>query len=425
MSSDTIKVGDFVIVQRQGYTKLHKMKTHGSLALGNFHVEMDNVLGERFFDTFQMKNFPGKKHLFTLEKVDSAPQKTINPTGKSGSDNRNITDDGNSSQNLTTEEISRLKSEQLNSNTIVEKLITNSRTFGDKTNYSQEKYIRKKEKKYFEYLQIRRPTIRLLATMFFRQDPAKTLGIRTDDLGQILLYSNVQNVGNHLLFDSGTSGLLSAAILNQIGSGTSANLIHVHPGNECQKMAVLAMGFPQEQLQRCINVNLYSVLRCFYQNRPEEVPNNPQNDLKEPQDDKKTEESELEDKSEEPLAKRSKLEVNVIKKTTPTWQLDNEKACLLLKEGVDSLIIAMKDHPVTIVTELVSFLSAGRNLVVFCSVREPLMDVYVTLKERLDFVNIKIFNSFMRDYQVMTNRTHPEVNMTIGGYILTAVKLSS
>ncbi|CAH1381682.1 unnamed protein product [Tenebrio molitor] len=397
MEENTIKVGDFIIVQRQGYTKLHKLKAHGTLSIGSFNVEMDNVVGEKYSDTFQMKNCPANKRLFTLEKVDEVPSAKSVTIEKSGVDNRNITDDGQS-QNLTTEQIDKLKSEELNSNNIVEKLITNSKTFNSKTEYSQEKYIKKKEKKYFEYVQIRHPTIRLLATMFYRQDPAKTLGIRIDDLSQIITYSNIQSQGTHLLYDSGTSGLVPAALLNQIGRDTTAHLIHIHPGNECQKSALVAMKFPQEQLDRCVNVNLYSVLRCFYQNK--------------------------DSFSDEPVSKKMKIDEEAGPKKAG-WQKDNERACRLLETGVDSLIITAKEHPVTIVDELVKFLNGGRYLVVFSLSREPLQELYNHLKEKLDFIYIRIVNNFMRNYQVLPERTHPEVNMTTGGYILTAFKLVS
>ncbi|EFA04885.1 tRNA (adenine(58)-N(1))-methyltransferase non-catalytic subunit TRM6-like Protein [Tribolium castaneum] len=395
MDQNVIKVGDFVIVQRQGYTKLHKLKAHGTLSLGSFTVELDNIVGEKYGATFQMKNFPGNRKLFTLEKVDEMPGITSINIEKSGLDNRNITDDGQS-QNLTTEDISKLKSEELNSNSIVEKLINNSKTFNSKTEYSQEKYIKKKEKKYFEYVQIRRPTIRLLATMFYRQDPSKTLGIRIDDLSQILTYSNIQSQGTHLLYDSGTSGLLPAALLHQLGGGSPAHLIHLHPGNECQKSALVAMNFPPEQLNRCINVNLYSVLRCYYQQ-------------KETFDDP-------------PASKKMKIEEGAVPKK-PNWQMENERACQLLNKGVDSLIIASKEHPNALVSQLAQFLTGGRNLIVFNQSREPLQDLYLHLKEKLDFIHIKIVTNFMRNYQVLANRTHPEVNMTTGGYILTAFKL--
>lgn len=190
-----IKAGDHVVVQRQGYTKLHKVKKSSKLILGTFNVEMSNIIGSRYFDMFQIKNIPGGKNLYTLEKVEeiNSASGTLN-IEESGKDNRNIPNNAES-QNLTKEDIDKLKEEQLSSNSIIGELINNSKTFNMKTGYSQEKYIKKKEKKYFEYIQLRRPSIRLLAQMFYRQDYAKTLGIRIDDLSQMLTYANIHQEG--------------------------------------------------------------------------------------------------------------------------------------------------------------------------------------------------------------------------------------
>lgn len=87
------------------------------------------------------------------------------------------------------------------------------------------------------------------------------------------------------------------------------------------------------------------------------------------------------------------------------------------------MIIAAKEHPLSIVKELIYFLNGGRMLVVFNLLKEPLQDLFIYLKSRLDFISIKLSNNFMRNYQILPNRTHPEVNMTTGGYILTAYKL--
>lgn len=196
-NENIIKVGDHVIVQRQGYTKLHKVKAHSNLILGGFTVEMDNVVGQKYFDTFQMKNTPGNKKFYLLEKVDEVNSAVGTVTiKKSGTDNRHIPNDGES-QGLTKDDIDKLKDEDFSSNNIVGQLINNSKTFNMKTEYSQEKYIKKKEKKYFEFIQIRKPSIRLLAQMFYRQDPSKTLGIRIDDLSQILTYANIHPEGKH------------------------------------------------------------------------------------------------------------------------------------------------------------------------------------------------------------------------------------
>lgn len=392
-----------MIVQRQGYTKLHKLKKNGSLTIGKFTVQMDNVIGQRYWDTFQMKNSSHNKKLFILEKVEdgSCSAGALNIEA-SGQDNRNIVIDGDS-QMLTKDDIDKLQDSELNSNAIIGELVSNSKTFNMKTGYSQEKYIKKKEKKYFEYIQIRRPTIRILANMFYRQDPSKTLGIRIDDLSQILAYANIHSDGNHLLYDSGTSGLMVAALMNSIGANTDANLIHMHPGNECQKNAFVAMQFPEEQRKRCINVNLYSVLRDFYQSK------------------------QLEDahEGETPSKKPKMNEDSTDAPKPPQWKIDNQRACEIMRSKCDTLIVTSKEHPVSIVKELLWFLKGARQLVVFNAMREPLEELFVYLKSRLDVVGIKLSNNFLRNYQVLPERTHPEVNMNSGGYILSAVKLNS
>lgn len=198
---NTIKIGDYVVVQRQGYTKLHKLKASSKLILGSFNIEMDNVIGEKYFDTFQMKNTPGNKRFYVLEKVEqvNSAKDSLN-IEKSGQDNRNIPNNHAESQSLTKEDIDKLKDAELSSNNIVGQLINNSKTFSMKTEYSQEKYIKKKEKKYFEYVQIKKPSIRILVQMFYRQDPTKTLGIRVDDLSQILTYANIHSEGKEFKF---------------------------------------------------------------------------------------------------------------------------------------------------------------------------------------------------------------------------------
>lgn len=195
ISENVINVGDFVIIQRQGYTKLHKVKNNSKVILGSFTVKLNNIIGCKYFDMFQIKNAPDGKNLYTAEKVE-AMNSAIDLINieESGRDNRSIPNNAES-QGLSKDDIDKLKEEQLSSNSIIGELINNSKTFNMKTGYSQEKYIKKKEKKYFEYIQIRKPTIRLLAQMFFRQDFLKTLKIRIDDLSQMMTYANIHQEG--------------------------------------------------------------------------------------------------------------------------------------------------------------------------------------------------------------------------------------
>jgi hypothetical protein len=94
---DTIKVGQYIIVQRQNFTKLHKFSALDSIvSLGKELVELKNIADQNFFQTFKMKlKTSGKKRLYELEVCDNATNlKDILISIESGSDNRNILDDG-------------------------------------------------------------------------------------------------------------------------------------------------------------------------------------------------------------------------------------------------------------------------------------------------------------------------------------------
>ena len=56
---------------------------------------------------------------------------------------------------------------------VVQAIATNSATFSSKTKYSKEKYVKKKAKKYDEPVTLHRPSVVLVAEMFFVQCPFK------------------------------------------------------------------------------------------------------------------------------------------------------------------------------------------------------------------------------------------------------------
>lgn len=443
-----IKIDDYVILQRQKYTKLHKIGSIDSTAmLGKDQLELRGVIDQKYGTTFKMIPKEGKiKRFYTLDVCSETEIRNLRDIlgiQESGIDNRNIIDNGES-QTLNAQDISKLREECQGSSQILEKIVENSKTFNSKTEYAQEKYLKKKERKYFEFVQIRQPTIRLLTEIYYRQDPDKIMGIRMDTLSQILTYSNVCSFGNFLLYESGTSGLMPATLLNAMGSNTEAKLVHMHPGNICQKQALLALNFPEEQLQRCISVNIYSVLRQYFQinirdsttitttttsneNNFETVENSTVS--------KETIEDTIND--EETPCKKIKLSTesfnsdknmestsnddNEEKKEEylPKWQKENKRACELLKEKFDSLIIVAREHPSSIVKTLLPFLKSSRPIVIFNLSKEILMELYVELKSTTKITGLHLKSNWLRMYQILPNRTHPEVQMSgNSGYLL-------
>jgi tRNA (adenine58-N1)-methyltransferase non-catalytic subunit len=418
---ETIKVGEYIVVQKHNFTKLHKFeRPETTVTMGKDIVSLRSIEGQNFFKTYKMilTGNGGRKRLYELELCENVTDlKDILKDLDSGVDNRNIRDDGQvnetikyfsldlkktfifQSQTLSNEEIVSMRETVGDSKEIIETIIANSKSFNEKTEFSQEKYLKKKEKKYFEFIRIRKPTIRLITEIFYRQDPDKALGLRIDSLSQLISYSGVNSTGNYLIYESGTSGLVPACFLNSMGALGSAKLIHMHPGNFPQKQAVAALNLAEDHNKKCISVNIYSVLRQYYQDENEVVGRK-----------RKLESCDI----EEVPAKKMNIEgeSNEIKEEKiPKWRLENQEAIEVLKDKVDSLTIVSREDPLSIFKELLAFVHPGRPFVIFHASKEVLMDCYTALKSMSTLVNVRLVSTFMRNYQVLPMRTHPAVQI--------------
>ncbi len=128
------------------------------------------------YGPFRLVSGPSKK-ISILEPVDSMVESMKSELLKdisSGENNQDIWDDGKS-QLLKKEDIDHLREQGISGSQIISQLLENSKSFQNKTEYAQEKYVNKKEGKYTEYVEIMRPSIRLLAKHFYTQDPMKIL----------------------------------------------------------------------------------------------------------------------------------------------------------------------------------------------------------------------------------------------------------
>ncbi|KAL6433009.1 hypothetical protein ACFW04_006360 [Cataglyphis niger] len=460
-TENVITVGIHVIVKKQSFSKIYKVSENGILTLGkNQRVEMHEIIGKPFWSSFEMVPKPGNKNTYLLKLVEQTESWNDLKGELSGQDNRFITDDG-MSQKLSKEEILQLQEDGKSGKEILSSLIENSVSFAAKTEYSQEKYIKKKERKYFRFLRICKPTIVSLHEVYFRQNHEKIGGLRMDALAQILSYSDVQADGLHMLYDSGCQGLPAAAMLNRIGENTNGYLINLHPGNMPQIAIVQAMNFPQELKDRHIAANIYSFLRLHYQGessvldnistakkitdhinkKPQDIEEEVEKSNGEIKNDKvfqmDTEISKLETDTQEnntlslcntqkdantlkrKLEPEESEEIILVKK--PKWFLETQRALDLLNSSkARGLTIVAKEHPLNIVNALLPFLGASRPFVIFHTYREPLQETYMELKQKRNVINVKLFTNFIRSYQVLPDRTHPDIlTSDTGGYILT------
>lgn len=266
----------------------------------------------------------------------------------------------------------------------------------------------------------------------YRQDPEKILGLRFDSISQIISYSNVSATGNFLLYESGTNGLVPAVLLNSIGSNTQGKLLHLFPGNSPQRQALLSLNMENEQLDRCISVNIYSILRHYYQksggnkrklDEISEVSSDPPAKVSKTDEvDKAVVEApknESEEENKESVSSGNGSEIKNDDEKTPKWVLDNECGCELLRENLDALVMVAKEHPVSILNALLPFVKPSRPVVIFSLSRDILMEAFIHLKSTGKVTDLKLSSNWLRNYQILPNRTHPDVIMNgNSGFIL-------
>ncbi|KAK9497391.1 hypothetical protein O3M35_004722 [Rhynocoris fuscipes] len=404
-----INIGDYIVIQRQNYFKLHQLSTTEKcdLMLGKDKVNISAINGKHFWTLFRMVPKKSGKREYELEvcsKVESIPEVVMKEIS-SGIDNRNISDDGRS-QLLSTEDIIGLRESGLSAQNIVGKLIENSTTFKEKTEYSQEKYLKKKEKKYFEYITVRKPTLRLIADIFYNKDPFKIMGLRYDTLAQMLSLANIQHNGTYLLYESGTQALVGASILSCLSE--QGSLINLSLSNQPPKHAILSMNFDMKIKKRFLNVKISDFLKTL-ENGTDVIAEN-----------------QVEQKDNECCQTKRKLnEDNTQLNKKPKWAEEFETAVSLLKDKMaDGIIIASKEYPLNLLEKIMKYLKPSRQIVIYSIYREPLVDIYVEMKKRKDLVAIHITENWLRNYQVLPERTHPDVTMSAsGGHLLTATKV--
>ena len=313
---------------------------------------------------------------------------------------------------------------------------------------------------------IHKTSILLLHEVYFKRKHEKIGGLRMDALAQMLSYSDVQSDGLHLLYSNGFQGLPAAAMINRIGMNTSGYLINLHPGNMPQTTFIEAMNFPQELKDRHLAVNIYSFLRLHYQGESSIIDNISKKivnkDTESHDTEKSSEESEgeiMNDEVSETDMEVSELETEIkengtlltsdigednntlkrkleseepeieaaeLKKPKKSanklkWLLETKRAVDLLSgTKARGLTIVAKEHPLQIANALLPFLGISRPFVIFHAHREPLQETYIELKQKRNVINMKLFTNFLRSYQVLPNRTHPDIlTNDTGGYILT------
>lgn len=85
---------------------------------------------------------------------------------------------------------------------IVKKIVSNSETFNQKTEYSQAKYLKKKKEKYIFCFQVKKCTLEYVHKNIFLDSPAKINYFRIDVFAIFLQLCGIKPKSEILLFDN-------------------------------------------------------------------------------------------------------------------------------------------------------------------------------------------------------------------------------
>ncbi|KAH8549895.1 hypothetical protein BGW37DRAFT_428832, partial [Umbelopsis sp. PMI_123] len=87
------------------------------------------------------------------------------------------------------------------------------------------------------------------------------------------------------------------------------------------------------------------------------------------------------------------------------------------------LIVASQYLPMSILDKLLPFLAGSRPVVIYSINKEVLIDAFHHMRSSGEYVSVQMTETWLRRYQVLPGRTHPEMTTSAGGgYILSAYR---
>lgn len=90
----------------------------------------------------------------------------------------------------------------------------------------------------------------------------------------------------------------------------------------------------------------------------------------------------------------------------------------------DAVIIACPYEPYSIIHRLTPYLAGSANVVVHSPHLQPLVEAQARLRASHSFINVSVTEPWLRRYQVLPARTHPDMSTSAsGGYILHAIRI--
>ncbi|TFK19974.1 Gcd10p-domain-containing protein [Coprinopsis marcescibilis] len=386
-SRPIIQHGNTVLLRiPNGDLRSVKVEKNATVTIGKFGAFLANdLIGQPYGLTYEI----------VAKKLKVLPPKTIQEVEDTDATNELI-NDGQAVQPLTVEEIKALKLAGVHSSDIIQKQVENHANFALKTEYSKEKYLKRKEAKYSKVFTTVEPTIFNVCDYWFNKDQNRIRDLRMDSLAQVLNLANIRPGGRYLVVDD-ASGLIVAGILNRLGG--EGRLLAICDTESPPAFPVLTqMNFTPDIMKPLTSLNWATSQRDY-------IPVVPPSEL--PQHEVKS------DRHKSKLRKRKAIN-DMLYSTRDD----------LFSGEFDSLIIASEYDPSTIIERLSHYLAGSASVVVHSPYIQIVANLQTKLRHEPQFLCPSVTEAWLRQYQVLPGRTHPMMAMSgSGGFILHATKI--
>lgn len=217
---DLIKAGDTVIVRMHDDKSTSMLKVLGEQKICRSKISTKNLVGAAYGSVFQI-TADRKLKLVTDEENDDILEASEETDQNADTmetavdvllpgDNRGYIDT-NTAQKLSNIDIRRLRDSGASGKQIIASLIANSDTWSSKTEFAQEKWLKRKQKKYIRCMRIVKSCPTTVCEVYHTKNKEKICGLRWDSLAQVLSASGVHSGSRVLVFD-GVLGLVVGSV---------------------------------------------------------------------------------------------------------------------------------------------------------------------------------------------------------------------
>lgn len=327
-----------------------------------------------------------------------------------------LINDGEFVQPLTFVDIQALKESGVHASDIIKKQIEQHANYSLKTEYSKEKYKKRKEEKYSKSFTTIEPTLFNVCEYWFNKDQNRIRDIRADTLSQMLNLANIRSGGRYIAVDD-ASGLVVSGILERMGG--EGRLITICDTDSPPAYPVMSnMNFKPSIVSGVLASLNWATSDEDY------TPLIPPSDL--PADQIKS------DRQKSRLNKRKAVSDLLTNTRNDLFagEFEASVSCCRFFFHADihlscySLVLASEYDPYSIIDKLLPYLGGSASIVVQSPHVQILADLQNKMRALPQYLCPTVTEAWLRRYQILPGRTHPMMSMSgSGGFILHATKV--